>query len=58
MIIKTVYHFVDSNLGFEISSKKEGLKEKEGPSFGRCYAWERGNDLPWERKDLYLGDQG
>ena len=29
MVIKTAYHFVDSNLGVEISSKKEGLTEKE-----------------------------
>ena len=29
MVIKTVYHFVDSNLGVEISSKKKKLTEKE-----------------------------
>ena len=29
MVITTVYHFVDSNLGVEISSNKEGLTEKE-----------------------------
>ena len=30
MVIKTAYHFVNSNLGVEISSEKEGLTEKEG----------------------------
>ena len=30
VVIKTVYHFVDSNLRVQISSKKEGLKEKGG----------------------------
>ena len=29
MLIKTAYHFLDSNLGVEISLKKEGLTEKE-----------------------------
>ena len=33
--IKTVYHFVDSNLGFEISSKKEELTEKDWECFGK-----------------------
>ena len=29
MVIKTVYHFVDSNLGVKMASKKK-LTEKEG----------------------------
>ena len=35
MVIKTVYNFVDFNLGVKISSKK-GLTEKDGESFGNC----------------------
>ena len=38
MVTKTVYHFVDSSLGVQISSKKEGLTEKEGGSFRSCSA--------------------
>ena len=30
MVIKTVYNFVDSNLGGEISSKKRGQQKKRG----------------------------
>ena len=52
MVIKTVFHFVDSNLGVEISSKKGGLTEKEGRSFGSCSVWEGANDLPQRRKGL------
>ena len=29
MLTNTVYHFVDSSLGAEISSKNRGLTEKE-----------------------------
>ena len=28
MVIKTAYHFIDSNLGVEISSKKRGYQKK------------------------------
>ena len=52
MVIKTVYHFVDSNLGAEIFSKNEELTEKEGGSFGSCSAWEGANNLPWGWKGL------
>ena len=51
MVIKTVYHFLHSNLGTEISSK-EGLTGNEGRSFGSCSTWEGTNDLPWGRKGL------
>ena len=50
-MIKTVYHFVDSNLGVEISSKKE-VNRRRGESFGSCFAWEGANDLPWGSKGL------
>ena len=30
LVIKTVYHFVDSNLGVEISSKKKGQQKMRG----------------------------
>ena len=55
MVIKIVYHFVDSNLGVEIFSKRQGLtgKEEGGVSFGSCSAWGKqgvANDLPWGRK--------
>ena len=30
MVIKTVYHFVDSNLGVEIFLKKRGKQKKRG----------------------------
>ena len=29
MVINTVYHFVDSDLGVQIYSKKQGFTEKE-----------------------------
>ena len=35
MVIKTVYHFVDSNLRVEISQKR-GVKSKRGANFGNC----------------------
>ena len=54
--IKTVYHFVDSNLGVEISSNKR-LTEKEGRggSFGSCLPERGAHDLPWGRKSLPEG---
>ena len=52
VVIKTAYHFVDSNLGVEISSKKRGINRKRGYSFGSCSGWEGGNDLPWGRKGM------
>ena len=46
MIIKTVYYFVDSKLGVEISSKKEGgVLEVALLGMGV-------NGLPWGRKDM------
>ena len=46
--MKTVYHFVDSNLGVQISSEKEGVLEAALPGRGAC-------DLPWGRKGLPRG---
>ena len=43
MVIKTLYHSVDSNLGVEISSK-EGLIE------GSFLPGRGANDLPWGKK--------
>ena len=34
MVIKTVYHFIDSNHGVEISSKRERLTEKRERRMG------------------------
>ena len=46
VVIKTVYHFVDSNLGVEIFSKKrEGVLEVALSGGGA-------NDIPWRRKGL------
>ena len=56
MVIKTVYHFVDSNLGVEISSKKR-VNRKRGGSFGSSSAWEGANDLPSRRRDLPGGPE-
>ena len=57
MVITTVYHFVDSNLGVEISSKKEGLTEKEGEFWKLlCLGGEQMTYLV-EGK-VCLGDQG
>ena len=50
MIIKTVYHFVDSNLGVETSSKKEGLTEKEGEVLEVILTGRGSNDLSSVRK--------
>ena len=61
MVIKTVYHFIDSNHGVEISSKRQRLTEKRERRAGKGERWEvleaflprRGtNGLLWERKDL------
>ena len=51
MVIKFVYHFVDSNLGVEISLKR-GVNRKRGGSFGNCSAREGKNGLPWGKKGL------
>ena len=57
MVIKTVNHFVDSKLGVEISSKKEGLTEK------RVEFWkllcQGGRQITYLGKGrVSLGDQG
>ena len=54
MVIKVVYHFADSNLGVEISSKK-GLMEKEEREEFLNFFFLPGrwvNDLPWGKKGL------
>ena len=56
MVIKTVYHFVDSNLGVYISSKR-GFHRQRGRSFGSCSAWEEDKDLPWGRNGLPGGPE-
>ena len=40
-LIKTVYHFVDSNLGVEMPQKR-GVNRKRGGNFGSRSAWESG----------------
>ena len=52
MVIKTVYSFVDSNLGVETSSKKKG-----GWIFEAILPGRGANDLPWRGKGL-VGGQG
>ena len=61
MVIKTVYHFIDSNHGVEISSKRQRLTEKRDRRAGKGERWEvlevflprsGTNDLLWERKGL------
>ena len=54
MVIKTVYHFVDSNQEVEISSKERGYQKIRGREggFGSRSAWEGTSDLPWGRKDF------
>ena len=52
MVIKTLYHFVDSNLGAEISSKKRSKQKRwAGGGGGKL----RANDIPGGRKGL-LGE--
>ena len=57
MVIKTVYHFVDSNLGVEISSKKEGLTEKRG-EFCKFPCLGGGQMTYLGEGRVCLGDQG
>ena len=40
MVIKTVYHFIDSNHGVEISSKRQRLTEKRERRAGKGERWE------------------
>ena len=44
MVIKVVYHFADSNLGVEISSKKGLMEKEEREEFLNFFffAWEVG----------------
>ena len=48
MVSKNVYHFVDSNHGFELSLKKEGLIEKQGGGEGEFWKlfWLEAGKLP------------
>ena len=59
MVIKTLYHFVDSNLGAEISSKKRSKQKMWGGGGGQVFnvglPGKRANDRPWGRKGL-LGE--
>ena len=63
MLIKTVYYFVDSNPGVEISSKKQGKQKKRsgggggggggrGGGLGVVLPGRGANNLPWGKKDL------
>ena len=45
MVIKTVYHFVDSNLRVEISSKRE-VSRKNGGILEVVLPGKEANDLP------------
>ena len=57
MVIKTVYHFVDSKLGVEISSEKEGLTEKR-EEFWKLFC-QGGRQITYLGKGrVSLGDQG
>ena len=53
MVIKTVYHFVDSNLGGKICSKRKRLTEKEGRVLKVVLPRRWTND--WGRKGLSGG---
>ena len=55
MVIKTVYHFVDSNLGVKICSKRKRLTEKEGGVLKVVLPKRWADDLPWGRKGLPWG---
>ena len=56
MVMKTVYHFVDSNLEVEISSKKSGYQKKREGGDSEVVLQGRGeNDLPCGRKGLLGG---
>ena len=57
MYPKTVYHFVDSNLGVE-KLEKEGLTGKKGKSFGSCSAWERSKWLTLETEGFAWRTRG
>ena len=59
MVIETLYHFIDSNLGVEISSKKRGQQKKKGSRRGEgggvlevVLLGEGPNDLTWRGKGL------
>ena len=62
MVIKTLYHFVDSNLGAEISSKKRSKQKRWGrggeASFERWSAWEAGKWHTLGKEGFAWRDQG
>ena len=51
MVIQTVYHFVDSNLGVEYPQKR-GVNRKERQ---KLFCLGGANDLPWGKKSLFGG---
>ena len=59
MVLKTVYHFDDSNLLIEISSKKEGnqITKKDGGILDGVLP-ERGQMTYFGEGRVCLGDQG
>ena len=56
MVIKTVYHFFDFNLGLEISSKKRGSEEHRG-EFWKLFYLGRVQKTYLGEERVFLGDQ-
>ena len=56
MVIKTVYHFFDFNLGLEISSKKRGSEKNRG-EFRKLFYQGRVQKTYLGEGRVFLGDQ-
>ena len=56
MVIKTVYHFFDFNLGLEMSSKKRGSEENRGEFWKLFYLGKVQKTYLGEER-VFLGDQ-
>ena len=56
LVINTVYHFVDSNLGELRYPQKRGVDRKRGEEFWKLFCLGRGQMIhPWEGR-VCLGD--
>ena len=55
MVIKTVYHFVDSNPGVKISSNKRVNRKRRRRVLTVVLPGRDANELSWERKGFPWG---
>ena len=60
MVIKIVYHFVDSNLGVEIPSKRKVNRKEDGEVLKNFLSGRRGGGQMTYLGEgrVYLGNQG